>query len=141
MKQVIEDVDFETREGVEFVDLTDGVRAAVARAGIAEGMVTVVTRHTTGGIAVNEREPRLQEDMKRWIARMCPPGAGYAHDRDTVDGRANAHAHLAALSLRASETLLVRGGKLDLGTWQAVFFVECDGPRRRAVSLCIRGTP
>lgn len=140
MKQALRPVAFETRADIEFVDLTPRVREEVRSAGVREGTVTVVTRHTTGGVAVNELDPALQRDMVAWLRKSFPAGAGYEHDRAPIDDRVNAHAHLAGLVLRASETLLVRNGDLDLGPWQSVFFVECDGPRSRQVALVIRGT-
>ena len=141
MKQVIRTLSFQTASPVEFVDLTDRIGEALLASGVREGSVTVVSRHTTAGIAVNERDAALQADMAAWLTRTFPPGAPYAHDRAPVDARKNAHAHLAALLLRASETVLVRGGRLDLGPWQAVFFVEADGGRPREVSLLIAGDP
>lgn len=141
MKQVSRTLTFDTNAPFEFVDITRRVADEIRATGIRSGTVTLVSRHTTGGIAVNEREPELQADMVDWLKKTFPPRAGYRHDVETVDGRQNAHAHLAALTLRNSETLLLKDGKLDLGPWQSVFFVECDGGRAREVSLLVQGTP
>ncbi|MCC6740810.1 MAG: YjbQ family protein [Planctomycetia bacterium] len=141
MKQVVRTIAFETHAPFEFVDITSRVRAEVRSSGIRSGAATIVSRHTTGGVAVNERDPELQADMVDWLRRTFPPRAGYRHDVEPVDDRLNAHAHLACLALRASETLLVKDGDLDLGAWQAVFFVECDGGRAREVALLVRGEP
>lgn len=141
MKQALRTIAFDTHAPFEFVDITSRVREEVRTSGVATGTVTIVSRHTTGGIAVNERDPELQADMVDWLRKTFPPRAGYRHDVEPVDDRLNAHAHLACLALRASETLVVKGGELDLGAWQAVFFVECDGGRAREVSLLVQGAP
>jgi secondary thiamine-phosphate synthase enzyme len=140
MKQVVRTIAFDTHAPFEFVDITSRVRDEVRSSGVRTGTATVVSRHTTGGIAVNERDPELQADMVDWLRKAFPPRAGYRHDVEPVDDRQNAHAHLACLSLRASETLLVRAGDLDLGAWQALFFVECDGSRPREVTIMVQGT-
>lgn len=95
----------------------------------AEGTCTVFVRHTTAGVAVNEAESRLLSDVESFLADLVPDG-GWAHDR--IDD--NADSHLRALLLGPSVTLPVSDGRLDLGTWQSVLLVECDGPRTRTVS-------
>jgi secondary thiamine-phosphate synthase enzyme len=140
MKQVPRTISFDTHAPFEFVDITSRVREEVRGAGVKTGTVTIVSRHTTGGIAVNERDPELQADMVDWMKKTFPPRAGYRHDVEPIDDRLNAHAHLASLTLRTSETLLVKDGDLDIGPWQAVFFVECDGSRTREVALLVQGT-
>ncbi|MEK7466066.1 MAG: secondary thiamine-phosphate synthase enzyme YjbQ [Planctomycetota bacterium] len=140
MKQVSRTIAFDSHAPFEFVDITSRVRDEVRGAGVKTGTVTIVSRHTTGGIAINERDPELQADMVDWMKKLFPPRAGYRHDIEPIDDRLNAHAHLASLTLRTSETLLVKDGDLDLGPWQAVFFVECDGSRTREVALLVQGT-
>lgn len=125
---------------MEFVDITEAVRAWVESQGIRDGVVTVTTPHTTGRIIVNERDPALQRDMLRQLQWFAPADAAYEHNQHTVDGRDNAHAHLAALFMPASESLHLADGTLQLGTWQALFFVELDGPReRREVHVQVLG--
>lgn len=116
---------------MQFIDVTGRVRAWVEAQGIRDGLVTVTSPHTTARIVVNELDAALQHDMLRYLQRMAPADAPYEHNQHTVDGRDNAHAHLAALSMPASESLHLADGTLQLGTWQALFFVELDGPRER----------
>lgn len=130
MRHSLQHINFKTRDDIEFVDLTDRVIEACAESGIRDGLVTVYTVHTTAGIRINERCDRLQRDMKDFLEKAVPAG-GYLHDEDTLDGRANGHSHLMALLVGASETIPVCGGKLMLGQWQSVFFVELDGPRSK----------
>ena len=125
---------------IEFIDVTAIVREWAEAQGIAEGLLTVSTPHTTARVVINERDPALQRDMLRHLEKLAPADATYDHNAHTVDGRNNAHAHLLALSMPASESVQVSGGALQLGTWQALFFVELDGPReRREVHLQLLG--
>ena len=96
----------------------------------ATGAATVSIRHTTAGVAVNEAERRLLDDVETFLGGVVADD-GWAHD--SLDD--NADAHLRALLIGASETVPVSGGSLDLGTWQSVLLVECDGPRTRTVEV------
>lgn len=129
-----------TTAPIGLTDLTGAVRDWVREAGLRDGLLVVASRHTTARITVNEREPELERDIVAFLERLAPAAAGYRHDRDTVDGRPNAHAHLLGLFLNASETIPVVGGELQLGAWQALLFVELDGPRpAREVELTFLG--
>ncbi len=122
---------FATTSPIAFLDITDAVRDWVRASGVGAGLLTVTSPHTTARITRNERDPALQADMARFLEALAPPEAAYAHNLDTVDGRANAHSHLLGLCMPASESIPVRGGDLALGSWQALFLVELDGPRPR----------
>jgi secondary thiamine-phosphate synthase enzyme len=125
---------------IEFVDLTEEVRAWAESQGLRNGVLTVTSPHTTARIVINERDAALQRDMLRHLQQFAPPDAAYEHNQHTVDGRDNAHAHLAALFLPTSEIITLADGKLQLGSWQALFFVELDGPREaRHVHLQLLG--
>lgn len=133
-------LELRTGSATEFVDITEAVRRWVESQGIRDGVVTVTSPHTTARIVVNEKDAALQRDMLRHLQWFAPADAAYEHNQHTVDGRDNAHAHLAALFMPASESLLLADGKLQLGTWQALFFVELDGPReRREVHVQVLG--
>ncbi|EMA07848.1 secondary thiamine-phosphate synthase enzyme [Haloarcula vallismortis] len=114
----------------DVVDITERVREAIPED--AEGTCTVFVRHTTAGITVNEAEPRLLGDLGDAVGELIPDN-GWAHDE--LDG--NADSHVRAMIVGASETIPVRDGDLDMGTWQSVLFVDCDGPRERAVDVVI----
>ena len=129
-----------TSAPIEFVDLTETVREWVRSAVIADGLLLVSSPHTTARITLNERETELQRDMVRFLERLAPAAADYGHNGAPVDDRLNAHAHLLGLLMPASETIAVAGGELVLGDWQALFFVELDGPREaREVHLQLVG--
>lgn len=126
----------ETTAPLQLLDLTDAVRHWLATTGVREGLLTLLSAHTTARVVINERDERLQDDMVRFLAGLAPPEAPYAHNTATVDGRPNAHAHLLALLGSAGESIPVTGGALLLGAWQSIFLLELDGPRHaRTVHL------
>lgn len=118
----------DTARRTHLVDVTDRVEGAVP--GGVDGTVTVFVRHTTAGVTVNEAEACLIEDVESFLADAVDD-SGWAHDR--LDG--NADAHLRAMLVGPSVTVPVADGSLDLGRWQSVLLVECDGPRTRTVDV------
>jgi secondary thiamine-phosphate synthase enzyme len=122
-------MEIDTRSQVEVVDITSSIENFVKNSGIENGICLAYTLHTTTGIVINEAEPGLIQDVTNLMAFLVPEGAGYHHDK--MDS--NAHAHLQAMLLGNSAIMPIDGGKLVLGTWQRVLFVELDGPRRRRV--------
>jgi secondary thiamine-phosphate synthase enzyme len=117
-----------TGDHTDVVDITDRVESALPED--AEGVWTVFVEHTTAGVRLNEAEPRLLSDIETFVDDLAPD-AGWEHDR--LDG--NADSHLRALLLGSDVSVPVAGGELDLGTWQSVLLIECDGPRERTVRL------
>jgi secondary thiamine-phosphate synthase enzyme len=137
-----------TRHALEFVDITDRIRDAVADAGLDIGLVNVQSLHTTTAVVVNEHEPLLLTDFAETLERAAPADRPYRHDdpaERTVNvgphERVNGHAHCRALLLTPSACLNVAAGSLQLGQWQRVFLVELDGPQMRAVSIVACGEP
>jgi secondary thiamine-phosphate synthase enzyme len=124
-----------TKESTELIDITREVQALVSQHRVESGICVVSTRHTTTGIIINENEAGLKSDILNLLDRLVPRGKGYQHDR--IDD--NAHAHLRAVLLGSSVTIPIEHGSLALGTWQSIFFVECDGPRRREVAVTVLG--
>lgn len=118
----------ETDERCTVVDVTEQVREALPAD--ADGTATVFVRHTTAAVTVNEAESRLTGDLADALGDLVPD-EGWAHDQ--LDG--NADSHVRAMLVGPSVTVPVAYGDLDLGTWQSVLFVECDGPRTRTVDV------
>ena len=113
----------------QMIDLTSRVAAIVAEAQVDEGLCNVYVTHATAAIVVNENDdPNVCVDVLDLLDRLIPAGV-WRHDK--VDG--NAASHIQATILGPSETIPVRGGRLLLGTWQAVMLVELDGPRDRRI--------
>ena len=135
-----------TKLPTEFVDLTDRLEKLAIEAGICLGIVNVQTLHTTTAIVVNEHEPLLLTDFGALLEAAVPADARYRHDDTSIRTvnvtdaeRPNGHAHCRALLLPTSACLNVTGGRLLLGHWQRVFFVELDGPREREISVLLLG--
>jgi secondary thiamine-phosphate synthase enzyme len=120
-----------TSERVEVVDVTDEVRAEIPDG--ADGLATVFVEHTTAGVTVNEAESRLLGDVEDALGRLVPEDGGWAHD--AIDD--NADSHLRAMLVGNGPTIPVADGDLQLGTWQSVLLVECDGPRTRTVRVAV----
>ncbi len=116
-----------TQEHHQILDVTSDVRDAVKASGVREGQVTVYTPHATAAIAINENDdPNIGIDLLRALSQVVKEHDGWLHDR--VDN--NAAAHIKSAIIGPSETVPIIDGQLSLGTWQNVFFVEFDGPRR-----------
>jgi len=126
-------MDIQTTTQTELIDITDRVRAAVAETGITDGICVISTRHSTSSIIINENESGLRKDILGMFENLVPENKSYAHNQ--IDN--NAHAHLRAVLLGMSETVPIEDGHLVLGTWQRIFFVELDGPRKRSVNIKI----
>ncbi len=144
MKITTHTLEIETGQGIDIHDLTPALRELIRENEMEEGLAIVCCGHTTTALAVNEHEPRLMEDLRHFLTRLAPPGAGYLHDdidqRDCPpDEPENAQAHLVAMLLNSTESLPVSGGEPLLGTWQSLLFFELDGPRKRTVRVQLIG--
>jgi len=113
-----------------FVDVTARVQAAVAELGLADGAVLVFVPHTTAAVTLNEgADPDVVRDLDMELGKIVPLADGYRH------AEGNSAAHLKSSLVGCSEIVPVAGGRLALGTWQAIWFCEFDGPRQRRVQV------
>lgn len=126
-------MDIQTTTRTEIIDITDRVRTVVKESGIKNGICIISTRHTTSSIIINENERGLKNDILDMLENLIPENKSYAHNQ--IDN--NAHAHLRAVLLGMNEIVPIEDGHLVLGTWQSIFFVELDGPRKRSVNIKI----
>ncbi|HWR97252.1 MAG TPA: secondary thiamine-phosphate synthase enzyme YjbQ [Candidatus Methanoperedens sp.] len=119
-----------TTERCQLVDITGEVRRAVGASGVRDGLCLVWCPHTTAGITVNENaDPDVPADLLMGLARVVDARWPFRH------GEGNSDAHLKSTLVGCERTLAVRGGELRLGTWQAIWFCEFDGPRSRRVEV------
>jgi secondary thiamine-phosphate synthase enzyme len=140
MHYITKIITVQTTRPIEIVDISDEVSEAVSSSGLDSGQVIVISQHTTAYININEKENRLVEDMETFLKRFAPRDGNYLHNLNPVDGRDNAHSHLLGLLMNTSETIPFSKGKLLVGKWQSLFFVELDGPRKeRNILLQISG--
>lgn len=123
-------IEVSTTERVDIVDITSKVAEAVPE-DVSNGACLIFVSHTTAGVILNENEHRLLNDITQAVDNLVPADEDYEHD--VIDD--NAAAHLQAMIFGESVTVPIVDGELDLGRWQSVLFVECDGPRTRRVSI------
>lgn len=117
-----------TTARAELVDITAQVQRIVAESNVRGGLCHVWVPHTTAGLTVNENaDPDVAADLLAGLDRIAPRDAGYAHREG------NSAAHIKSSLVGCEKTLLVREGRLALGTWQGLYFCEFDGPRKRQV--------
>ncbi len=133
MRIYSEEYEFNTRGEFDVVDLTPWLVDVVSRSGIKEGLMLVYAGHATGVIILNEYEPSLIEDIRNFLRRLTPSDGDYRHP-------INAFSHLRSMLLEPSKVIPVHGGRLGLGTWQRVYWIEAERrPRRRKVEAMIIG--
>jgi secondary thiamine-phosphate synthase enzyme len=121
-----------TERRVAFVDITPEVAAEVGAAGLNDGAVVVYVPHTTAGVTINENaDPSVRADIEMALDRLIPATLPFTH----LEG--NADAHVKASLMGSSVTIPLQDGRLQLGTWQGVYFAEFDGPRRRRVLVSV----
>lgn len=134
---MLQELTVRTTRRSELVDITREVQAAVAQAGVREGLCVVYVPHTTAAVTVNEHaDPDVAHDMLLFLDDLVPQ-----HRRGFRHGEGNSDSHIKASLMGASATLIIRDGRLALGTWQGVFLCEFDGPRQRRVWVQVQAAP
>ncbi len=136
MKFRTEYLTFNTKKHREYIHITPQVEAVVAKSGVREGMVLVSAMHITAAVFVNDHEDGLLADIDEWLEKLAPFRQDYRHHRT---GETNGDAHLKNLLLHHEVILPITAGKLDLGPWQAVFYGEFDGQRRKRLIIKVMG--
>ncbi|UCD64132.1 MAG: YjbQ family protein [Candidatus Zixiibacteriota bacterium] len=123
----------ESRQREELIDVTHLVQEAVNTSGRQSGVAHCFVPHTTAGITINENaDPDVRRDILYKLAKEIPQSDGYHH------AEGNSDAHLKASLMGFSQQVLIEKGRLVLGTWQAVYFCEFDGPRRRRLIIKVQ---
>ena len=126
-------IKIDSKKKFEIVDITSCINSLID---IEDGIVSVFSKHSTSAIVVNENESGLLNDLEFMLDNLVSNKFSYSHDR--IDN--NASSHLKSFLLSSSECIPVKNGKMDLGTWQSVFFIELDGPRHaRTITLTMVG--
>ncbi len=129
----IDDIPVETTERYELISITREVKRIVQEAGVDEGVCIVSSTHTTASVTINED---YDKDVPRDLAAACRAFLEALNVRfEHAEG--NSDSHFLTSLFGQSQTLLVRGGALDLGRWQGVFLAEFDGPRGRTVRVAV----
>ncbi len=124
--------------GPGFVDVTREVAAAVAEAGASVGLCSLFLQHTSASLVIQENaDPAVLRDLERWMARLAPEGRDYEHDDEGPDDMPG---HLRTAVTRTSEVVPIAGGRLALGTWQAIYVWEHRrAPHHRRLMITVVG--
>ena len=138
MKHLTEYLMVNTPKRYDFVHLTPKVQALVDKSGVKEGLCLVNSMHITASVFINDHESGLLSDWQVWLEKLAPhePISQYRHN---LTGEDNADAHLKRTIMGREVVVAITGGKLDLGTWEAIFYGEFDGRRNKRVLVKIIG--
>ena len=135
MNIIQEDFHISTKSRNQMIDITSQVSSLVGQSGVADGDVIVYCPHTTAATTINENaDQSVPHDMLMTLDELLPRHrSGYRHSEGNSDS------HCKSSLVGCSEQILIKGGSLQLGTWQGIFFCEFDGPRSRKVIVQVRG--
>lgn len=125
---MINTLNVKSRSRNEFIDITVDIKEIIRQAGVNSGVCYLFVPHTTAGITINEgADPAVRRDIIAALEHVFPVDGDYRHDEGNSD------AHIKASLTGTSALVLIEDGKPVLGTWQAIYFCEFDGPRNRKV--------
>lgn len=137
MKSYRKELWFNVPTRMDFVHITPDVEECLRESGVQEGLVLVNAMHITASVFINDNESGLHHDYKKWLEKLAPhePVAGYQHNV----GEDNADAHMKRQIMGREVVVAITEGKLDLGTWERIFYGEFDGRRNKRVLVKIIG--
>lgn len=124
---------------MDFVNITARIEEAVRESGVAEGLCLVNAMHITASVFINDDEPGLHEDYKRWLEQLAPFDPSPTTYRHNRTGEDNGDAHHKRQLMGREVVVAVTGGKLDFGPWEQIFYGEFDGRRPKRVLVKIIG--
>lgn len=127
---------FNTRKHREYINITNEVEEALRESSIQEGMILVSAMHITAAVYVNDAESGLIQDIDDWLEELAPFNADYRHHRT---GETNGDSHLKNLLIHHEVIVPVTAGRLDLGTWQQIYYAEFDGQRPKRLIIKVMG--
>ncbi len=137
MKSYRKELWFNTKNRVEFINITEEVEKAVKESGIKEGLCLVNAMHITASVFINDDEKGLHQDYKEWLERLAPHNPSlYKHN---LTGEDNGDAHLKRQVMGREVVVAITDGKLDFGPWEQIFYGEFDGQRPKRVLIKIIG--
>ena len=139
MKHLRKTLSFTIPARMDLVNITPEVEAAVRESGVQEGLCLVNAMHITASVFVNDDEPGLHADYKRWLEQLAPFDASPERYRHNRTGEDNADAHLKRQVMGREVVVAITGGKLDFGPWEQIFYGEFDGRRAKRVLIKIIG--
>ena len=144
MKTYTKRIGIQTNDYQDIVDIDDLVQEAVKDSEVSNGVVFIVTMHTTTGITVNEDAECIRRDILNMLKNLIPDEGNYRHARYLdFDGRlgVNAPSHLRSVLVGNHTVIPLQNKKLVMGQRQSVFFLEFDGPQHREFTVTVIGEP
>ena len=139
MKSKTEYLTFNVPARMDFVNITPEVEKVVRASGVQEGLVLVNAMHITASVFINDDEPGLKEDYKRWLEELAPFDPSPERYRHNRTGEDNADAHHKRQIMGREVVVAVTHGKLDFGPWEQIFYGEFDGRRPKRVLVKVIG--
>jgi len=139
MKSHTEHLTLNVSERMDFVNITSQVEAAVKKSGVREGLCLVNAMHITASVFINDDEPGLHQDYKKWLEDLAPFDASPERYRHNRTGEDNADAHHKRQIMGREVVVAITEGRLDFGPWEQIFYGEFDGRRRKRVLVKIIG--
>lgn len=127
-KMTLEKIEINTAGRNQVIDITSEIQAKVTQSSVSSGIVVVYSSHTTAAISVNENaDPAVKADMLNYLEKLIPQDSSFQH----LEG--NSDAHIKGGLMNFSQIFIIENGRLQLGTWQGIYFMEFDGPRNRNI--------
>lgn len=124
----MEKINLKTNSRSELIDVTGKVESIVSKSKTKTGVCFIFCPHTTAGLTINENaDADVKRDITASLSKIVPENADYRHSEGNSDG------HIKSSLFGSSLTIFIEQGKLALGTWQGLYFYECDGPRSREI--------
>jgi secondary thiamine-phosphate synthase enzyme len=139
MKSRTEYLTFNLPARMAFVNITPQVAQVVQKSQVQEGLVLVNAMHITASVFINDDEPGLHEDYKKWLEALAPFDASSTRYQHNRTGEDNADAHLKRQVMGREVVVAITQGKLDFGPWEQIFYGEFDGRRPKRVLVKVIG--
>ncbi|MDH5440849.1 MAG: secondary thiamine-phosphate synthase enzyme YjbQ [Aigarchaeota archaeon] len=141
MKFHTKNVSVKTDKKLEILDVTSDISRIVEESGFSDGLVNLWVPHSTAAVAINEHDIDLWEDILSTMERLVPVKGDYRHNAKYgwSSREQNAHAHILNCMIKPDVNIPLQGGRLQLGTWQSILFIELDGPRSRSIRVQVMG--
>lgn len=128
---------FDTKEQIQFTNITREVEQVIEESGVKEGLVLVNAMHITASVYINDAESGLIQDYQQWLKKLAPMDVHlYKHN---LTGEDNAYAHLWRTIMGREVVCAITNGKLDFGPWEQIYYAEFDGKRKKRVLVKIMG--
>lgn len=126
-----------TKNRIDFLNITEEVKKVVKESGVKDGIVLINPMHITASVFVNDNESGLLSDFRKWLEKLAPINENlYKHN---LTGEDNAYAHLWRTIMGRETTIAITDGELDFGPWEAIFYGEFDGQRNKRILIKVIG--